>query len=81
MTITMTGTDAWAEHGWGGQEVSIGEAILRVLAPVPRCVVTTRNPDSGATDARVAECVVPPPRPVRPKDRAYGGVAGRVEPA
>ena len=25
MTITMTGTDAWAEQGWGGQEVSIGE--------------------------------------------------------
>src|SRR5215472_5364939 len=53
MTITITGTDAWAEHGWGGQEVAIGEAILRVIAPVPRCVVTTRNPDSGATDARV----------------------------
>ena len=53
MTITVTGTDAWAEHGWGGQEVSIGEATVRVIAPVPRCVVTTRNPDSGATDARV----------------------------
>ena len=53
MTITMTGTEPWAEHGWSGQEVSIGEAILRVIAPVPRCVVTTRNPDSGATDARV----------------------------
>lgn len=53
MTITMTGTGPWAEHGWGGQEVAIGEAILRVIAPVPRCVVTTRNPESGATDARV----------------------------
>jgi uncharacterized protein len=53
MTITVTGTDAWAEHGWGGQKVSIGEAILRVIDPVPRCVVTTRNPDSGATDARI----------------------------
>lgn len=53
MTITVTGTDAWAEHGWGGQQVCVGEAILRVLAPVPRCVVTTRNPDSGTTDARV----------------------------
>ncbi len=53
MTITITGTDAWAEHGWGGQKVSIGDVILRVIAPVPRCVVTTRNPDSGATDARI----------------------------
>jgi hypothetical protein len=58
MTITMTGTGAWAEHGWGGQEISVGEAILRVLAPVPRCVITTRNPDSGATDARILHALV-----------------------
>jgi uncharacterized protein YcbX len=53
MTITITGTDAWAEHGWGGQEVTLGEVVVRAIAPVPRCVVTTRNPESGATDARV----------------------------
>jgi uncharacterized protein len=53
MSITIAGTDAWAEHTWGGQEVAIGDGILRVITPVPRCVVTTRNPESGATDARV----------------------------
>lgn len=53
MTITITGTDAWAEHGWSGQKVTIGKVIVRVIAPVPRCVVTTRNPESGATDARI----------------------------
>jgi uncharacterized protein len=53
MTITITGTDAWAEHTWCGQKAAIGEVIVRVIAPVPRCVVTTRNPESGATDARV----------------------------
>ena len=53
MTITITGTDAWAEHGWRGQKVTIGQVILRVIAPVPRCVVTTHNPESGATDARI----------------------------
>ena len=53
MTITITGTDAWAEHAWRERKVAVGEATLRVIAPVPRCVVTTRNPDSGATDARV----------------------------
>ena len=53
MTITITGTDAWAEHAWGGQRVTIDDVILRVDAPVPRCVVTTRNPVSGATDARI----------------------------
>ena len=53
MTITIAGTTAWAEHAWGGQDVAIGEVMLRVIAPVPRCVITTRNPESGATDARV----------------------------
>jgi len=53
MNITIAGTDAWAEHAWRGQKVTIGEVDLRVIAPVPRCVVTTRNPESGATDARI----------------------------
>jgi uncharacterized protein YcbX len=53
MTITVTGTDPWAEHNWSGRQVAIGDTTLRVLAPVPRCVVTTRNPESGATDARI----------------------------
>ena len=53
MTITVAGADPWAEHSWSGQQVTIGDITLRVLAPVPRCVVTTRNPESGATDARI----------------------------
>jgi len=53
MTITVTGTEPWAEHGWGGHEVTIADTTLRVLEPVPRCVVTTRNPESGTTDGRV----------------------------
>jgi uncharacterized protein len=53
MTIAVTGVDPWAEHGWGGQQVTIGDIALRVLEPVPRCVVTTRNPESGATDVRI----------------------------
>ena len=48
MTLTIDGVDAWAEHGWSGRETTIGDAArLRVTAPVPRCVVTTRDPDNG----------------------------------
>jgi uncharacterized protein len=53
MTITVAGADPWAEHGWSGQQVTVGDVGLGVLEPVPRCVVTTRNPESGATDARI----------------------------
>ena len=51
MTLTIDGVEAWAEHGWGGREVAIGDAArLRVTVPVPRCVVTTRDPDDGHRD-------------------------------
>jgi uncharacterized protein YcbX len=50
MTITIDGVDAWEEHGWGGREVAVGDAVLRVTEPVPRCAVTTRDPDSGRRD-------------------------------
>lgn len=53
MTVTVTGAAPWAEHSWSGRQVTIGDIALRVLEPVPRCVVTTRNPESGATDARI----------------------------
>ena len=51
MTITIDGVAAWEEHGWGGRELAAGDAVLRVTEPVPRCVVTTRDPDSGRRDA------------------------------
>jgi uncharacterized protein YcbX len=53
MTIAIDGAAAWEEHGWGGREIEAGGALLRGIKPVPRCVVTTRDPDSGSTDQPV----------------------------
>jgi uncharacterized protein len=53
MTIAIDGVAAWEEHGWGGREIAAGGALLRGIEPVPRCVVTTRDPDDGRTDAPV----------------------------
>jgi uncharacterized protein YcbX len=53
MTIAIDGAAAWEEHGWAGREIEAGGALLRGLDPVPRCVVTTRDPDDGHTDAPV----------------------------
>jgi uncharacterized protein len=50
MTIRIDGVGAWEEHGWGGRELTAGDAVLRVTEPVPRCAVTTRDPDSGRRD-------------------------------
>lgn len=53
MTIAIDGAAAWQEHDWGGREIQAGGALLRGIEPVPRCVVTTRDPDDGRTDQPV----------------------------
>jgi uncharacterized protein YcbX len=53
MTITIDGAPAWEEHGWVGRDVGVGDAVLRVDSLCERCVVTTRDPESGRTDAPV----------------------------
>jgi uncharacterized protein YcbX len=57
MTLTIDGVAAWEEHGWAGRDVGVGEAVLRVVDPVPRCVVVTRNPDAGRVDAPVLKAL------------------------
>jgi uncharacterized protein YcbX len=57
MTIAIDGAAAWEEHGWGGREIAVGAARLRGVEPVPRCAVTTRDPDHGGTDAPVLKAL------------------------
>ncbi len=54
MNVTVDGVAAWAEHDWAGRELVIGPAVrLRVVDPVARCVVTTRDPEDGSVDVPV----------------------------
>jgi len=57
MTITVEGVAEWEEHGWGGRDLRAGDVLLRVSEPVPRCVVTTRDPASGRGDAPVLKAL------------------------
>jgi uncharacterized protein YcbX len=57
MTLTIAGVEAWEEHGWAGRELAAGHAVLRVVDPIPRCVITTRDPDSGSTDLPVLKAL------------------------
>src|SRR5262245_11763035 len=50
MLISFSGLSAHVEDGWQGQTIQIGEALVRVGGPVPRCAATTRDPDRGARD-------------------------------
>jgi uncharacterized protein YcbX len=57
MTIAIDGVGAWEEHGWAGREIAVGDARLRGMDPVSRCAVTTRDPESGTTDAPVLKAL------------------------
>jgi uncharacterized protein YcbX len=50
MLISFSGLPAHIEDSWQGQTIEIGEAVVRVGGPVPRCAATTRDPDRGARD-------------------------------
>ena len=50
MTMEIDGCTPHEEDGWAGREVRVGEAIIRVGEQVPRCVVTTQDPNTGLRD-------------------------------
>jgi uncharacterized protein YcbX len=50
MLFEVDGCTAHEEDGWLGRRVRVGEAILRVVELVERCVVTTRDPATGERD-------------------------------
>lgn len=47
MTFGVEGVDAYAEDGWVGRKVRIGDAVVHVDGNVGRCAVTTQDPDTG----------------------------------
>jgi uncharacterized protein YcbX len=47
MLVELDGLSAHAEDDWTGSRLALGQAIVVVGGPVPRCVVTTQDPDSG----------------------------------
>ena len=50
MLIEIDGVAAHAEDGWVGQAVRIGEATVAFGGNVGRCLITSRDPDSGQID-------------------------------
>lgn len=57
--LELDGCDPFEEDTWEGLTVRIGDAVVRVLGPIPRCVVTTQDPATGLKDfdtlKRIAE--------------------------
>jgi uncharacterized protein YcbX len=50
MLFDLDGCEEHEEDTWDGRRVRVGDAVLRVGGPVPRCAATTRHPESGERD-------------------------------
>ena len=44
--LVVEGAQPWAEDGW--RRIRVGEVTFRVVKPCVRCIMTTRDPDTGA---------------------------------
>jgi uncharacterized protein YcbX len=58
MLVEVDGCDVHEEDTWAGRRVRLGGATVRVVGPVPRCVVTNESPDSGAVDFNTLKAIV-----------------------
>ena len=78
MTIEVDGVSGpHEEDTWRGRPVRVGGALLRIEDPVPRCVVTTLDPDTGVRDFPTLR-VIRTYRDVSRKGNVHFGVYGDV---
>jgi uncharacterized protein YcbX len=50
MLIEVDGVHAHEEDGWVGRRIHVGEATLAMHGHVGRCLITSRDPESGEVD-------------------------------
>src|SRR5207248_3786124 len=50
MLIEVDGVEAHAEDQWVGRALRVGQALLRFEGHVGRCLITSRDPETGAID-------------------------------
>lgn len=73
MLIGFDGAPAFTEDSWAGRSVRIGDAVVRIGGPVPRCAATQRDPDTGVSDLPVLKALAQL-RGVQPSELGERGV-------
>jgi uncharacterized protein YcbX len=58
--------EAYAEEGWEGRRLVVGDVELQLLHPCERCVIPTRDPDTTAKDPNILRWLT----------REHGGLFG-----
>jgi hypothetical protein len=50
MDLELDGSAAYEEDTWDGRRIRLGDAVVRLHGQIPRCVITTLDPDTGSKD-------------------------------
>jgi uncharacterized protein YcbX len=78
MLIELEGASPHEEDTWVGGRIGLGETVLQVSAPVPRCAMTTHDPGTGERDYDTLRAIKEYRGQVNGKDLMFG-VWGEVE--
>lgn len=78
MLIEVDGLEAHGEDSWVGHLVRVGEAVVSFEGNVGRCVITTRNPESGLVDAPTLKILGRYRNEVESTEALPFGVYGRI---
>jgi uncharacterized protein len=78
MLFEVDGVEPYAEDAWIGRDVQIGEAVVRPLGNVGRCVVTTRDPATAERDFDTLGVLASYRRDIETTEPLPLGVAGDV---
>jgi len=77
MSIELAGTEAYEEDGWDGGRLRVGDAVLEIRGQVPRCVLTTLDPDTLVRDRDTLRAILAH-RPAMATGEPPLGVYGHV---
>jgi hypothetical protein len=56
-TLVVETEEPYVEDSWAGQEHVVGEAMLRIGGPIPRCAVIDHHPVTGEKDVRLLKAL------------------------
>ena len=80
MLFEIEGTAAHEEDAWMGRQVRIGEATVVFNGDIGRCVITSRDPDSGVVDLPTLVTLAGYRREGREEDLPFGVYGAVVVP-
>ncbi len=78
MLIEVDGLDAHEEDGWVGRRVRVGSALVAMHGHIGRCLVTSRDPDTGEVDLPTLDLLGQYRREIESTEPLPFGIYGEV---